>query len=202
MPVKRRSYKSKVRERSANETHARILAAARQLLAGGRQLPAFSLDAVAKRANVSRLTVYNRFASKRGLLEAVFDETAANGGLDQIAGILTGADGEEAITRVVCVFCDFWERNARVFPAIHANAVLDEEIAASLLERTERRRAVLQTIIARSVSGKRARELVDLLFAVTSLDVHQMLRRRGHSAKAAKTMMLQLVTDIMGRYRR
>jgi len=34
---------------------------------------------------VTRLTVYNQFGSRRGLLEAVFDNIARQGGLHEIA---------------------------------------------------------------------------------------------------------------------
>lgn len=50
-------------------TRRAILAAARELVVQGRGLPA--LGAVAARAGVSRLTVYQHFGSHRGLLDAV-----------------------------------------------------------------------------------------------------------------------------------
>src|SRR2546425_9555704 len=58
------------RQPSVDLTPNSILAAARELVA---QAPASqaSVGAVARRAGVSRLTVYNRFGSRAGLLEAL-----------------------------------------------------------------------------------------------------------------------------------
>ena len=85
MSVKRkrrpRRYRSELRDAAVDVTRTRIMQASRRLLTGGKDLPAFSLDAVAREAGVTRLTVYNQFESKRGLLEAVFDDIAERGGL-------------------------------------------------------------------------------------------------------------------------
>src|SRR3954471_21348866 len=118
MPVKRRSYKSEARALAASETHARILEAARELLSGGKNMPAFSLDAVARRAGVTRLTVYNRFESRRGLLEAVFDDTAQRGGLFELSSVMSNPNLDEALRKFVAVFCGFWAANGSLFSKI------------------------------------------------------------------------------------
>ena len=91
MPVKRkrRPYRSDVRAAAADETRARIVAASHRLLSGGRDRPAFSIDAVAREAGVTRLTVYNQFESRRGLLEAVFYDMAMQGGLFEFPYVMT-----------------------------------------------------------------------------------------------------------------
>ena len=72
-----RPYRLGQRQVAADETRARVLAAARDQLA---KETSFSIDAVARRADVARMTVYYQFGSKRGLLEALFDLLAARGG--------------------------------------------------------------------------------------------------------------------------
>lgn len=201
MTVKRRPYKSDVRAIAAGETRARIIASARALLGGARDMPAFSLDAVAKHAGVSRLTVYNQFESRRGLLEAVFDETAREGGLFNLATIMRNPDFDEALRQFVSLFCKFWTTHGNVFPQMHANAVLDEEIATSLKERHERRRSGLRTLVARLELGHKQAELVDLLFALSSFEMHQMLSRSGRSATAVEELMQQMVSSAVERYR-
>ncbi|WP_404558819.1 TetR/AcrR family transcriptional regulator [Bradyrhizobium niftali] len=54
-----------------------------------------SLDAVAKAANVTRLTVYNQFGSRRGLLEAVFDDIARRGRLGRLDDAVDDPDPEK-----------------------------------------------------------------------------------------------------------
>ena len=86
-----RAYHSAVRDEAAEKTRGRILAAAIKHLrakgAGG-----FSLDAVAQKAKVTRLTVYNQFGSRRVLLEAVFDDYAMRGGLTRLGEVMAAPD--------------------------------------------------------------------------------------------------------------
>src|SRR5690348_8744600 len=71
-----RPYRMGVRQAAAEETRARIVAAARAMLAAPGGIGAFTVDAVAKEAGVARMTVYYQFGSKTGLIEAVFDSLA------------------------------------------------------------------------------------------------------------------------------
>ena len=73
----RRAYVSSVRTAAAAEKRDRVLKAAAKALRQDASIAHFSLDSVAKAAGVTRLTVYNQFGSRRGLLEAVFDELLA-----------------------------------------------------------------------------------------------------------------------------
>ena len=74
-----RPYRLGQRQAATDETRARILAAARELLAASDGLTGFSIEAVARQADVARMTVYYQFGSKPGLLEALFDDLAARG---------------------------------------------------------------------------------------------------------------------------
>src|SRR5437868_7766163 len=139
MSVKTRTYKSDVRAAAADETRSRIWAAAKELLGAGKGAPAFSLDAVARQAGVARLTVYNQFESKRGLLEAMFDDLAQQGGLTELPAVFAETDVDQALRRFVAVFCRFWSKHGAVMPKFAAVTKMDDEIAASLKQRTERR---------------------------------------------------------------
>ena len=79
-----RAYRMEKRQAARTETRARILDAARQLLAedSTREL---SMDAVARHADVSRLTIYYQFGSRSGLLEALYDHLATRGNMQRIA---------------------------------------------------------------------------------------------------------------------
>ena len=80
-----RPYRLGQRRLAADRTRARIVAAARALLTAEGGLAGFTVDAVARQASVSRMTVYYQFDSRAGLLDALFDDLAARGGLDQLA---------------------------------------------------------------------------------------------------------------------
>ena len=68
--MSRRPYVSAARAEAAAEKRERVIRAAARFLREEDGITAFSLDAVAKAADVTRLTVYNQFGSRRGLLEA------------------------------------------------------------------------------------------------------------------------------------
>src|SRR5262249_1241940 len=87
-----RPYESSLRAQSAGQTRAQLTAAAAQLLREHADFRAVTLDAVAKAAGVTRLTVYHQFGSRQGLLEAVFDELAVQGGLHRIAEAMAMPD--------------------------------------------------------------------------------------------------------------
>lgn len=198
--TKRKPYRSEVREAAAVETRARIVDAAQTLLGGGKGVPAFSLEAVAREAGVTRLTVYNAFESKRGLLEAVFDSLARQGGLFELPSLFAEPDTDKALSRLVSVFCRFWASHRRVLPKFSAVAKLDDEIAQSLRQRSERRRQLLTVLIGRIASDQDQTDLVDVLFALTSFEMFDALSVRRRSDTAIEALIQELVEDSMKRF--
>jgi len=198
--TKRKPYRSEVREAAAVETRARIVDAARTLLGGGKGVPAFSLEAVAREAGVTRLTVYNAFESKRGLLEAVFDDMARQGGLFELPSLFAEPDTDKALSRLVSVFCRFWASHRKVLPKFSAVAKLDDEIAQSLRLRSERRRQLLTALIGRIGSDQDQTDLVDLLFALTSFEMFDALAVRRRSDSAIEALIQELVDDTLKRF--
>jgi AcrR family transcriptional regulator len=199
-----RSYQSDVRAAGADETRSRVIAAACALLTGGKDLPAFSVDSVARHAAVTRLTVYNKFESKRGLLEAVFDHLARQGGLFDLREVLSRADddGASVMRRFVAVFCRFWALHGAVIAKLGGLARLDEEIAESLEGRAERRRHGLTMLIGRmpDVTAKSKADLVDVLFALTSYEMWEFLAVRPRSTDEVEELLQELVTDAVKRF--
>jgi AcrR family transcriptional regulator len=199
MPVKRkrRPYRSDVRAAAADETRARIVAASHRLLSGGRDRPAFSIDAVAREAGVTRLTVYNQFESRRGLLEAVFDDMAMQGGLFELPNVMTETDPLRALRRVVAVFCHFWAAHGSAYLTLSALTKLDEEIGTALKQRTERRRRVLTTLVGRLPAVEDRDSLVDVLFVLTSFETFDALRIRKRSHAEVEALIWGLVETIV-----
>src|SRR5215217_1393081 len=79
-----RPYRLGERESAIQQTRDRIIEAARALLTTHDAFTSFSIEAVARQADVARMTVYYQFGSKVGLLEALCDTLAANGGIRQL----------------------------------------------------------------------------------------------------------------------
>jgi AcrR family transcriptional regulator len=194
---KRRPYSSDVRAAAVDETRARIVAASHRLLSGGEDRPAFSLDAVAREAGVTRLTVYNQFASRRGLLEAVFDDMAMRGGLFELPNVMTEAEPLRALRRVVAVFCRFWARHGSAYVTLSALTKLDEEIGAALKQRTERRRRLLTRLVVRLASVENRDSLVDVLFVLTSFETFDALCLRKRSHAQVEALIWHLVETLV-----
>src|ERR1700682_909420 len=99
-----RPYASSVRTAAAAEKRERVIEAAARSLREDASIAGFSLDVVAKAAGVTRLTVYHQFGSRRGLLEAVFDDIARQGGLAQIPDAMAMCDPRAGVGRLGAAF--------------------------------------------------------------------------------------------------
>jgi AcrR family transcriptional regulator len=186
-----RPYVSSVRTAAAAEKRARVIDAAARSLREDASISSFSLDAVAKAAGVTRLTVYHQFGSRRGLLEAVFDDIARQGGLTEIAGAMAMPDPHTALDRLVDIFCGFWSRDPAV-GRLHEAMATDPEFAHALLERNERRRktfnALVRRIAGKAASPRARQDAVDMLFALTSFAMFAMLRRDRSAGEVCKLL--------------
>ena len=166
--TRRRSYNPGERMRSVEAGRERILAAARDLLEDD-DAEGFSIDAVAHRAGVARMTIYNQFESKAGLLEALFDSLATRGPLGQIADVLKMEDPLSALDAYVGIFGRFWTARRRAHGRLRAAALHDPELAAAMNARNERRRKGLAALLRRL--GETARPVVPRADAITAIYV-------------------------------
>jgi AcrR family transcriptional regulator len=192
-----RQYSSPVRDAAAAEKRSHIIAAAAETLARG-DVSGFSLEAVAKRAKVTRLTVYNQFGSRRGLLEAVFDERARHGGLVRLVEAMNQTDPREALHRIIEIFCDFWGSD-RSIGQLHAAMSLDTEFARAIEERNERRRGLLRALLKRiagDATPASRNDAADLMFVLTSYPTYASLRR-GRSKEAVCRLITRACDDAL-----
>ena len=192
-----RPYKSPHRETAATRTREKIVKTAVGILGAVGGISAFSLEAVARKSGVTRLTVYNHFGSRRALLEAVFDERAARGGLHRIADAMSGTDPQTSLQKLVAIFCDFWSFDLSTMGYLHAAAASDPEFDESMRERNERRRHLLSVLVHRMAESRRLKpkardDLVDVLFALTSFPFFSQLMTRGRAATAASSLIQEL----------
>jgi AcrR family transcriptional regulator len=199
-----RRYRSPARAASSGRTRERIVAAAAALLRAPEGIGGLSLEAVGKAANVTRLTVYNQFGSRRALLEAVFDDRAERGGLHRIAEAMATADPSAGLRRLIDIFCDFWSFDRDALAYLHGAGTNDSELAEGIRARNERRRRALSVLVNRMADRKEIRaaarkDLVDTLFALTSFQVFADLATAGRSTKAAGTLVQSMAADALRR---
>ena len=79
-----RPYHRGQRQAASEQTRYSVLQAARKLLMESTSFSGFSIEAVARRADVARMTIYHQFGSKMGLLEALCDSLAVTGEMEQL----------------------------------------------------------------------------------------------------------------------
>src|SRR5262245_18669028 len=134
-----RPYNVGQRQVNAERTRLRIIHAARELLMAPDGYSRFSIEAVARQADVARMTVYYQFGSKIGLLEALSDYLAAKGGLEQLSTAFCRAEPLEVLEAYINIFSHFWEADRMVIRRLRALTALDPDFAQVVQARNERR---------------------------------------------------------------
>jgi AcrR family transcriptional regulator len=179
MRLSPRPYNSSRRREAAEATRERIVAAAYAMLADPVGVSAFTVDAVARRAGVARMTVYNQFGAKDAVLEALFDSLAARGGIHGIEGMaraFSQPDPLDGLRVMFDVLAGYYSADRTVKRRLHALARLQPDVARALALREDRRRRGIRTLLERmeerhgTPPAARRDELVCLLFAMTSFE--------------------------------
>jgi AcrR family transcriptional regulator len=119
------------------------------------------------------MTVYYHFKSKRGLLDALYDDLARRGGIDQLPRAFMHDDPRAALDTYIALFGRFWSRDRLVVRRIRALAALDPAIEASLRERDSWRTAgltVLVTRLLREASDDLRSDVVNVLQTLLSFE--------------------------------
>lgn len=154
-------------------TRIRLLGAARELIAAGDgRLP--SAGAVARRAGVSRLTVYHHFGSHRGLLAAVSDYPG-------VASLPLGADLQATIRAA----CERWATNPALFRRLPPREAPEtaRDLAAALASADRLR------------PGCSIREAEDVIGIATSFSAFDRLHHDGRRSPAAVAEILYRLTS-------
>lgn len=193
-----RPYKLGQRQATHEQTRIRIIHAARELLMASDGFSTFSLDAVARRADVARMTVYHQFGSKSGLLEALSESLAASGGMEQLATAFRQADPLDALNQYILIFSRFWEADRLVMRRLRALASLDPDFEHVVRTRDERRRQGVRVITQRFVEKQMLApvgsldEIVDTLFMLTSFETFDTLAGSTRSLEEVAPLLSQL----------
>ena len=171
------------------------------------------MESVAKSARVTRLTVYNHFGSRRALLEAVFDDRAASGGLHRIPEAMVEPDPHAALNRLIAIFSEFWSFDRGAITRLNRagtrmlTAVLNRLFAARVTDPIagfrEVRRASLAPCTLRAV---RYDIEVDVLLAllargqrVVEVPVRRSPRRHGATGLSPLSDGTRILVRILAR---
>jgi AcrR family transcriptional regulator len=196
----RRQYVSRVRAAAAEANRDRVIEEAAAFLRS-EPISAFSIESVAKQAGVTRLTIYNQFGSRRGLLEAVFDHLAQRGRLQRIVEAVVDPEPRHGLRLLVEIFSEFWGGDPAV-GRLHDAMALDSEFAQALTARNERRRrdvaALVERLPERGVDAVRRRDAIDLIFALLSYPMFRLLSQ-GRAPAETCALLKQATDDALAR---
>jgi AcrR family transcriptional regulator len=193
-----RPYRMGQRQAASEQTRTRILAAARELLLESEGFSGFSIDAVARKADVARMTVYHQFGSKVGLLEALSDYLALQGGMDQLPNAFHRSEPLEALDEYIAVFSRFWNSDRLVTRRLRALAALDPDFEQVVRARDERRRQGLRVIMGRLTekygqpTSEKSDEVVNILYTLLSFESFDTLAGPGRSLEEVAPIVQQL----------
>ena len=197
-----RPYRLGRREASVEATRARILAAARDVLAAEADVASFTVDTVAEQAGVARMTIYYQFESKRGLLEALFDALATRGLVGPLRDAFARPDPIEALDAFVIAFCGFWASDRVVIRRLRSLAALDREVGQGVHARDLRRRDGLRNMCHRLTKAGRSPKAhdqqLDVLQMLTSFEVFDMLAGATRGEKDVAQLVMRLVRAELG----
>ena len=189
-----RPYRLGQRQISTEMTRTRIISATRELLMESSGYARFSIDAVARQADVARMTVYHQFGSKIGLLEALCDSLAANGGMQQMATAFKQSEPLDALKEYLLVFSRFWDADRLVMRRLRALAALDPDFEQVIRTRDEWRRRGVRVLAERicSSNDEALEKAVDILFTLSSFETFDTLAGPTRSMEEVAPLVYRL----------
>jgi AcrR family transcriptional regulator len=177
--VGRRSYQLGKRQASVEHTRESILRAARDAVVAGREV---SVGRVAEAAGVSRITVYNQFGSKAGLLQAL--RPAAPTAEPSVV------DARDELRQRISLACWTWASHSSLLR--HLPRTYEEE------SQTNRQLAERLAAADALRPGCSIKEAEDVIGALTSFDLFDRLYRDGRrSPGAVAEILIRLACGIL-----
>jgi AcrR family transcriptional regulator len=191
------------RRRESVETVDRVLEAAERLIKEDT-FHAATMDELAVAAGVSRATVFNRFGSKLGVLEALFTRGMEGPEMAAIQEALALEDPVAALDAVVEAGCAIWAACGSVVEQLQAVAVLEPDAAALVEEQRDEQRADLQGLTRRLAEAGRLRpglsqaRATATLHMLTSLESFLWLREGyGLSLRQTRQTLVELARTLL-----
>jgi AcrR family transcriptional regulator len=191
------------RRRTSPESVNRVLEAAERLIRDDAFHTA-TMEELAAAAGVSRATVFNRFGSKLGVLEALFARSMEGPEMNAIREALEIEDPVAALDAVIAAACAIWELEGYVHEQLQAIVVLEPEARALLDEHKQDQRDSLQALVRRLSKAGRLRpgvgeaRAVATLHTLTSLETFLWLRREyGLSMRQTRDTITALAHTVL-----
>ncbi|HEU5233025.1 MAG TPA: TetR/AcrR family transcriptional regulator [Terriglobales bacterium] len=205
----KRSYKSLLRERQADDTRSRIVEATRKLLER-EGYAGMTIEAVARAAQVSAPTVYAIFKSKTGILIALLDQSMFGQDYEEmVRQALSAKDPEERLRLAAGVARQIRATQSASFDLLRGAGVVAPELA-KLEQQRERLRYDGEKSMITSLrdSGELRAGLTfqtarDIFWMLTGGDVYRMLvSERGWSPQKYQDWLADTLVDSLLAHKR
>jgi AcrR family transcriptional regulator len=197
-----RSYTAGRKRRNA-ESVDRVLEAAERLIRAG-EFHTATMEELATEAGVSRATVFNRFGSKLGVLQALFARGMEGPEMDAIRAALELEDPMASLEALIEAACAIWETQDFIHEHLQAIVVLEPEASALLQQHLDEQRADLRGLARRLARAGRLRpglseaRAVATLHMLTSLETFLWLRREyGLSLRQTRETIGELARTLL-----
>jgi len=204
--LKKRSYQSEIRQRQADETRARIVAAARKLLEE-HGYAGMTMGAVAKKAGVAVATVYAVFGSKTGIFSAILDAARFDESYRSLVrDAMQASDPRERMRFPARIARRIYESEHSVLDLLRGAGAVAPALAESESKRECTRydaQAGMIQFLVRSRSLRRgldAQRARDILWSLTSRDLYRLLvQERGWTAQQYEDWLANTLVEALVR---
>ena len=181
--MRKRPYKSLLRQRQASDTRRRIVQATRQLLLS-EGYDGMTIEAIAQRAQVSAQSVYALFKSKAGILTELLDQsTFGEKYEDAVHQAMSANDPETRLRLAARIARQIHEPLSTTFDLLRGAGVVAPELAKLEQQRERLRYERQERMIISLRDAKRLRRGLnhrtarDIFWMLTGRDVYRMLVR-------------------------
>ncbi|HKS07098.1 MAG TPA: TetR/AcrR family transcriptional regulator [Gemmatimonadaceae bacterium] len=196
-----RPYNPHQRQQAVDAGRERVLGAAREVLRLD-DVASFSLDAVAKRAGVTRMTLYNQFGSRAGLLGELFDTLIERDAFSKMPSVFAQKDIGAAFDAFVGILGKFYSDNRAVMISLSGVAGTDPDLAEAMRSRHERRRIGIEGIIRKMgtklAPSVAASELVTTLDTLLNFATFNAIAGPDRAPSAVVPHMRRLIRGVLG----
>lgn len=157
------------------------------------------MEELAAAAGVSRATVFNRFGSKLGVLQALFKRSMDGPEMQAITDALALEDPVAALEAVIEAACAIWEAYGDVHLQLQAVGTLEPDANTLVDQQREQQRAEIEDLVRRLAKAERLRpglsqtRAAATLHMLTSLESFVWLRRE-HGLSLRQTR--ETITDL------
>jgi AcrR family transcriptional regulator len=191
------------RRRTRPESVNRVLEAAERLIRDDA-FHTTTMDELAVAAGVSRATVFNRFGSKLGVLQALFTRAMEGPQMDAIREALEIEDPVAALEAAIEASCAIWDLEGYIHEQLQAIVVLEPDASALIDQQKQEQRADLQALVRRLSKAGRLRpglgepRALATLHTLTSLETFLWLRREyGLSLRQTRDTITALARTVL-----